>query len=52
MENGFAVCIGTAGDMDFINSIGRARGMERVFIDLAEGNEVFLNIMVIYCYKI
>ena len=31
--------------MDFINSIGRARGMERVFIDLAEGNEVFLNIM-------
>jgi uroporphyrinogen decarboxylase len=28
-----AICFGTAGDMDFINSIARARGTEQVFID-------------------
>lgn len=38
---GFAVCFGTAGDMDFINSIGRARGPEQVLIDLAEENDVY-----------
>jgi uroporphyrinogen decarboxylase len=44
-DAGFAVCCGTAGDMDFINSISRARGMEQVMMDLAEENEVFLAIM-------
>jgi len=28
LQGRFAICFGTAGDMDFINSIGRARGME------------------------
>lgn len=42
---GFAVCFGTAGDMDFINSIGRARGVEQVFFDLATESPVFLEIM-------
>jgi len=31
-ELGFAVCYGTAGDMDFINSIARARGTDRCLI--------------------
>jgi hypothetical protein len=44
-EAGFAVCCGSAGDMDFINGISRARGMEEVMIDLAEDNPVFLEIM-------
>jgi len=42
---GFAVCCGTAGDMDFINGIGRARGMEQVLIDLIEDSPVYLEIM-------
>lgn len=42
---GFAVCCGTAGDMDFINSIARARGMEQVLIDLALDDPVYLEIM-------
>ena len=33
-DQGYAVCFGTAGDMDFINSIARARGTEQVLIDL------------------
>lgn len=42
---GLAVCIGTAGDMDFINGIARARGMEQVLIDLIDDNPVYLEIM-------
>lgn len=41
----FAVCAGSPGDMDFINSISRARGMEQVLMDLVTDNEVFLAIM-------
>lgn len=44
-EAGFAVCAGSAGDMDFINGISRARGMEQVLIDLMDGNEVLQEIM-------
>lgn len=43
--NEYALCIGSAGDMDFINSIGRARGMEQVLIDLVTDDPVFLHIM-------
>jgi uroporphyrinogen decarboxylase len=42
---GFAICIGSAGDMDFINSIARARGFEQVLMDLIDDNEVYLDIM-------
>jgi len=42
---GLAVCFGTAGDLDFINGIGRARGPEQVLIDLATDNPVYLEIM-------
>lgn len=41
----FAVCAGTPGDLDFINGISRARGMEEVMMDLATDNEVYLAIM-------
>jgi uroporphyrinogen decarboxylase len=44
-EQGFAVCCGTAGDMDFINGISRARGMEQVLMDLIDDNPVYLEIM-------
>lgn len=41
----YAVCFGGAGDMDFINSISRARGMEEVMMDMMTDNEVFIEIM-------
>ena len=41
----YAVCFGTAGDMDFINSIARARGTEQVLIDLITDDPVYLEIM-------
>jgi uroporphyrinogen decarboxylase len=44
-EQGFAICFGTAGDMDFINSIARARGTEQVLIDLITDDPVYLEIM-------
>jgi uroporphyrinogen decarboxylase len=44
-DEGFAVCCGTAGDMDFINSIARARGMEQVLMDLIDGHPVYLEIL-------
>lgn len=44
-NNQYALCFGTAGDMDFINTIARARGMEEVLMDLLEDNEVFIEIM-------
>ena len=44
-EAGYAVCFGTAGDMDFINGIARARGTEQVLIDLITDDPVYLEIM-------
>jgi len=44
-NQGYAVCYGTAGDMDFINSIARARGTEKVLIDLITDDPVYLEIM-------
>jgi len=45
LDQGYAVCFGTAGDMDFINSIARARGTEQVLIDLITDDPVYLEIM-------
>lgn len=45
IDQGYAVCFGTAGDMDFINSIARARGTEQVLIDLITDDPVYLEIM-------
>lgn len=45
VDQGYAVCFGTAGDMDFINSIARARGTEQVLIDLITDDPVYLEIM-------
>lgn len=44
-QQGVAICFGTAGDMDFINSIARARGTEQVLIDLFLDDPVYLAIM-------
>ena len=44
-DQGFAVCCGTAGDLDFINGISRARGMEQVMMDLIDDHPVYLEIM-------
>ncbi len=44
-DKGYAVCYGTAGDMDFINSIARARGTEQVLVDLITDDPVYLEIM-------
>ena len=44
-QRGFAVCCGTAGDMDFINGTSRARGMEQVLMDLIDDDPVCLEIM-------
>ena len=44
-KQGVAICFGTAGDMDFINSIARARGTEQVLVDLATDDPVYLAIM-------
>ena len=44
-DQGYAICFGTAGDMDFINSIARARGTEQVLIDLITDDPVYLEIM-------
>jgi uroporphyrinogen decarboxylase len=45
LRDEFAVCFGGPGDMDFINSISRARGMEEVLMDMADDNEVFVEIL-------
>ena len=45
-DAGYIVCTGTAGDMDFINGISHAKGMEQVLMDMIDDNEVFLEIMV------
>lgn len=45
LKGEYAICFGGAGDMDFINSISRARGMEEVMMDLMTDNEVFIEIM-------
>ena len=44
-EQGFVVCCGTAGDIDMINGISRARGMEQVMMDLIDDGPVYLEIM-------
>jgi len=45
LRDRFAVCFGSAGDLDFINGIGRARGAEQVLVDLATDDPVYLAIM-------
>ena len=45
IHENYAVCFGTAGDMDFINSIARARGTEQVLLDLATEDPVYLELM-------
>lgn len=41
----YCIVAGTPGDMDFINSISRARGMEEVLTDLLTDDPVYLEIL-------
>lgn len=41
----FAVCLGSAGVPDIINSVGRGRGMEQVLVDIITEDEVGLAII-------
>lgn len=41
----FAVCLGSAGMPDIINSVGRGRGMEQVLVDIATEDEVGIAII-------
>mgnify|MGYP006285785241 FL=1 len=41
----YAVVLGGAGHLDFINGIARCRGVERVLLDLAERHPVFVALM-------
>jgi len=41
----YAICFGSAGDLDFMNGIARARGTEQVLLDLATDDPIFLEIM-------
>lgn len=43
-DEGYATTIGDAGTPDFLNGIARCRGVEQVLIDVAEEDEVFLEI--------
>lgn len=41
----YAIVCGTPGDMDFINGISRARGMEQMLMDLIDDNPAYLAIL-------
>lgn len=41
----YAVCVGSAGMPDIINSVGRGRGMEQVLVDIATEDEVGIAII-------
>jgi uroporphyrinogen decarboxylase len=41
----YVVCIGSAGVPDFMNGIARCRGVERVLLDVAAENPVYLALM-------
>ncbi|NLE44862.1 MAG: hypothetical protein GX620_09090 [Chloroflexi bacterium] len=42
---GYAVVFGSAGSFDFINGIARCRGVERVLVDIATEDPVYLALM-------
>jgi uroporphyrinogen decarboxylase len=44
-ERGFAVCFGSAGDLSFINGIGRYRGQQQVFMDLIDEDPVYMELL-------
>lgn len=41
----YAVCFGSAGDMDFMNTIGRMRGLQQVYEDLLTENPAFMALL-------
>ncbi len=45
LRDRFAIGFGSAGDLDFMNGIARARGVEQVLFDVGTDNPVYLEIM-------
>lgn len=45
VHQGYAVCIGNPGMLDFLNGIGRCRGQEQVLLDVATEAPVFLELV-------
>lgn len=45
LRQNYAVCFGSAGDMDFMNTIGRMRGLQRVYEDLLTENPAFMELL-------
>lgn len=41
----YAVCFGSAGDLDFMNTIGRMRGLQQVYEDVLTEHPVFMEIL-------
>lgn len=47
LEGQYAICFGSAGDLSFINGIGRYRGQEQVLMDIIDENPVYLELVKI-----
>ena len=45
LRKGYAVLFGSAGDMDFMNTIGRMRGLQQVYEDLLTENAAFMELL-------
>jgi len=45
LDGQYAVCFGSAGDLSFINGIGRYRGQEQVLMDIIDENPVYLELV-------
>ncbi|NQT50815.1 hypothetical protein HQ576_02125, partial [bacterium] len=53
--DGYALCLGGAGDPDILNGVSRGRGMEQVVIDIATRDEVGMAIIdhrVSFCHEV
>jgi len=45
LRHEYAVVFGSAGDMDFMNTIGRMRGLQQVYEDLLTENPAFMELL-------
>ncbi len=44
LHNEYALCFGSAGDLDFMNTIGRMRGLQQVYEDLLTEDPAFMEL--------
>ena len=45
LRQDYVVCFGSGGDMDFMNTIGRIRGLQQVYEDLLVEHPVFMGLL-------